>query len=93
MGYRVLHKRCLKAPFAFALHLWGYGFGDIPAEIRKHPYTCLLSKRCNLVKKHERFLNDKDINFSLRGYIGSPQVASLSKIARRKLKYIVSVHR
>jgi hypothetical protein len=83
--YRVWSKLCLKGPFAYALHLWGYGFGDIPSEIQKHPYISLLSKRCDIVRKHEQFLDDNGMSFSLRGYLGFPRTKSLFSMISRKL--------
>jgi hypothetical protein len=90
LGYIILSELCLKAPFAFALHLWGYGFGDIPSEIKEHPYIHLLSKRCNLVRKHERFLDDNGMSFSLKGYLGFPRNETLSEMISRKLNFRIS---
>ena len=88
--YIVSSKLRLKAPFAYALHLWGYGFGNVPSEIQEHPYISLLSKRCNLVRKHERFLDDNGMFFSLRGYLGFSQIESLFTRIRRKLNLRIS---
>ena len=69
-------------PLEYAAHLSRYGFPDkyfhedFTLMSNTDKYGHILSKRAMIVYKHNRFLKEKNINYSMSGYLGIPYDSS-----------------
>ncbi|WP_440956483.1 hypothetical protein ACSAZK_06075 [Methanosarcina sp. Mfa9] len=66
------------APVEYAAHLNNYEFPNecfqkhLPVTPKTNTYLEILTKRSRLVYRHNLFLKEKNINYSMKGYLGIP---------------------